>query len=133
MPAAILTGNPKNTFQFGQAKLQLDEHRQHANDKAQRFFHDQKMRMELERVAKAQKELKERRASNPLSVIAKKQKQFQEVMTSIGKSAEENRKMLRKYKIPKACIDFYDVVFKELANIAIQTLQRRLAVTATVQ
>ena len=127
IPAAILTGILKNTTHFRQAKIQLDEHRQHAISKVQQFFQDQNVKMELQRVEKAQK------ASNPPGVIAEQQRKFREVMESIAKSDEEKREMLRNYKIPKICIDYYDVDFNELANIAIHTKQRRLAVTSTVQ
>ena len=48
-------------------------------------------------------------------------------------SDEEKRDMLRNYKKPKICIDYYDADFNEFANITIQTKQRSLAVTATVQ
>ena len=55
------------------------------------------------------------------------------MLASIAKSNEEKREMLRNYKIPKICIDYDDLDFNEMANIAIETKQRRLAVTATVQ
>ena len=66
-------------------------------------------------------------------MIAEKQRQFQEVIALIAKSDEEKREKMRNYKKPKICIDYYDVDFNEFANIAIQTKQRSLAVTATVQ
>ena len=67
-------------------------------------------------------------------MIAEKPRQFQEVMAPIAKSDEEKRDIMRNYKKKtKICIDYYDADFNEFANIAIQTKQRSLAVTATVQ
>ena len=87
--------------------------------------------MELERVEMVQKEVKEWITRNAPSMIAEKQRQFQEVMAPIAKSDKEKRENAKLQKNQKS-IDDYDVDFNEFANIAKQTKQRSLAVTATV-
>ena len=78
-----------------------DEHRQHAIYKGQRFFQDQKVKMELERVEMVQKEVKEWITRNAPSMIAEKQRQFQEVMAPIAKSDKEKRENAKLQKKPK--------------------------------